>query len=126
MNSATLYGTLIQQPELRYTSSDQKPICTTCVQFVERTKEAANATIKAVAFGKVADALHGIPQGAMVVMEGSLRMNKVATDAGNRTVPEFTINRLESFGSPTKAPNISQETVETEASEIDDDDFPFE
>jgi single-stranded DNA-binding protein len=126
MNSATLYGTLIQQPELRYTSSDQKPICTTYVQFVERTKEAANATLKAVAFGKVADALHSIPCGAKVVMEGALRMNKMSTPEGNRTVPEFIINRLEPFNSQPQITSVSQKTVEVEASEVEeDDDIPY-
>ncbi len=120
MNSATLYGTLIQTPELRYTS-DQKPVCTTYVQFTERTKEAAKATIKAVAFGKVADALHRLPQSATVILEGSVRMNKIQTAEGNRTVPEFTISRIETLAAAPAISSNRAQTVETTATAVNDE-----
>jgi single-stranded DNA-binding protein len=127
MNSAILYGTLIETPQLRYTS-DQKPVCSSYIQFTERTKDAAKSTLKATAFGKVADALHSVPQGATVILEGSLRMNKVSTDQGNRTVPEFSISRLEVINSQPKVPLVSQKTVDVDVSEldteIDDEDDP--
>jgi single-stranded DNA-binding protein len=126
MNSAILYGTLIETPQLRYTS-DQKPVCSSYIQFTEHTKDAAKSTLKTTAFGKVADVLHSVPQGATVILEGSLRMNKTSTSEGNRTFPEFTISRIEVISGQLKVASVSSKTVETEATEVnDEDDCPFD
>jgi single-stranded DNA-binding protein len=113
MNSATFFATITQKPELRYTS-DQKPICSTYIEFTERTKDAAQATLKAT----------------QVLIDGSLRMNKMSTPEGNRTVPEVNISRIEAIGAVvTKVASVSegQKTLDAEVQQMDDeDDFPFE
>jgi molybdopterin/thiamine biosynthesis adenylyltransferase len=54
-------------------------------------------------------------------------MNKVSTDQGNRTVPEFTISRIEQINSQPKVATVSQKTIEADVSEVDeDDDCPFD
>jgi single-stranded DNA-binding protein len=123
MNNFILSCTLVQQPELRYTS-EQKPVCSSLVEFTEVSKDATKSIVRVVAWGQVADALRSLPVGTSVIAEGSLRMNKVETPEGRkRTVPEFNISRLEAIN-PSRA-------VDTEVTEVgndtplDDDGFPF-
>ena len=125
MNNFTFSGILTQKPELRYTSIDQTPVCTSYTEFVERTKDQGKATIKVVAWGKQTDAFHSLQEGTQVLLEGSLRMNKVATDAGSRTVPELNIGRFEIIGNQAKVTKADQKTVDAEATEFEDEEFPF-
>lgn len=84
MNSITIIGTIVTEPELRYTSSDQLPICKAWLQFeqVVEKGELAPVNVKVVAFGKKADELHGIGLGSQVAIDGNLRMQTVENDKG--------------------------------------------
>lgn len=121
MNFATLSGMLVQDPELRYTSSDQTPVSSTLLEFTERTKDEAKSVIKVIAYGKSADALQKFRSGMQVALEGSIRMNKIERPDGiKETRPEFYMNRVESFGAPVAQANTSK------AEDSDDDDCPFD
>ena len=116
MNNAIIFGTITKNPELRYTN-DQTPVCSSYIEFTERTKEASPALMKTVAWGRTADTLKECVTGAQVIVEGSIRLNVVENESGIKTkVPEFNISRMQvvSLG--------SQSGTDTP----DDDDCPFE
>jgi single-stranded DNA-binding protein len=129
MNNFVFSGTLLRKPELRYTSNNQTPVCSSLLEFTERTKDATKSELKVVAWGKSADALHGLQEGAQVILEGNLAMNTVESPEGfKRKVAELNVSRIEEINpSQPKVASVSQKTVETEATEVDDeDDCPFD
>lgn len=118
-------------PELRYTQ-DQKPVCNTSIKFLESEYgEPTYSTIKVVAFGQRADELHEFSVGAFVYIEGGVRMHKVETEAGRRTIPEVMVSSIQLVQASTPenyAPD-TEEYAEVPAAQPkslqDMDDMPF-
>lgn len=117
MNNFSLSGTLLQNPELRYTTDDQTPIATAFLEFTERTKEAARAQIKLIGWGRTADLLKSFAVGSQLLVEGSLRADTIETPDGKRKVVEFNVSRIEPLST---APQASAAVVTPN----DDDDWP--
>jgi single-stranded DNA-binding protein len=99
MNSATFIGTLLSQPELRYTTDNQTPIAKATFQFHSRDQEPAPANICIVAYGNVSEALKGFQRGQRVAVEGALRMNTVERKDGYKEkVAELSVSRIHEIG----------------------------
>ena len=132
MNEYSVSGTIDRLPELRYTPQ-QTPVCTTYVKFLESAYgEPKYPTIKVVAFGQRADELHDFSVGDSVYIEGGVRMNKVDTEAGRRTIPEIMMSSIELIqASPAPTPETyapdTEEYGEVTAAQPkqDYDDLPF-
>ena len=127
MNSFVFSGILLQKPELRYTASNQTPICSSLLEFTEQTKDATKSKIKVVAWGKMADTFHNLQEGAHVILDGSLAMNSSENPEGfKQKIAELNINRVELLSSTPKIAKASQATVDATVSEVDeDDDIPY-
>ena len=120
MNSATMLGVIVQNPELRYTPDTQIPISTTLLEFAENTKGSPASTIKLVAWGKTADSLQQCNEGMQVLVEGYLRMNTVENSEGYKEKRvEFNVSRIHSLAQVAKASS-------TAVTETNDDDCPFD
>lgn len=110
MNSATLLGLIVRDPELRYTPDTQIPISTTLLEFAENTKGSPASTIKLVAWGKMADSLQQYTEGMQVLVEGYLRMNTVENSEGYKEKRvEFNVSRIHSLAKAAKADKYSEE-----------------
>jgi len=128
MNNFVFSGILLRKPELRYTSNNQTPVCSSLLEFTERTKDATKSQLALVAWGKSADALHGLQEGAQVILEGNVAINIVESPEGfKRKVAELNVSHIEQINSQPKVASVSQKTVEADVSEADDDDdCPFD
>jgi len=82
MSIALLAGKISQEPQLRYTSQDQTPVCETKLTFPGLREEDPPAEIKVVAWGAKAEDLKNTLCGSDVILEGRLGMNTVDHPAG--------------------------------------------
>lgn len=134
MNEYSVSGKIVRIPELRYTY-EQKPVCNTHIEFLESGHgEPTYSTIKVVAFGHRADELHTCSVGDFVYIEGGVRMNKVETEAGRRTIPEVMVSSVKlmqasTSTTPAQTPeNYAPDTedyTEVPAAQPDIGDIPF-
>lgn len=144
MNSCILMAKITNQPELRYTQEEQRPLTEMMVEFESLKESDPPGSLKAVAWGDLANEVsQNYHSGDEVILEGRLRMNVIERQEGTKEKrAEFTISRiyrLDNGMSPTPqtlpktdsySDNVvkfpqSQPAEETPEKEKNLDDIPF-
>lgn len=109
MNNFTVAAEIAQAPQIRYTSDNQTPLAEMQVQIAGLRPEDAPETLKAVAWGNLAQEIQEkYQEGDRVIIEGRLSMTTVERPEGFKEKrAELTINRIhciESSAAPVVAP----------------------
>lgn len=106
MNSCILMAEIVQDPQLRYTSDTQIPVAEMLVQLDPVRDGDPPATLKVVAWRKLAEAVQqNFHRGDRVVLEGRLSMVLVDRPEGFREKrAEMTAQRIHNVaGAPASA-----------------------
>ncbi len=83
MNSFVLMATVIRQPELRYTSENQIPVCQFLVEFPALREDAPSETLKVVGWNNLANTINdSYKPGDRLMIEGRLQMDTVERQEG--------------------------------------------
>lgn len=98
MNSITLQGTIISQPELRYTSEEQIPISTSLLEYLQvgQGGEDTPVRVKLQGWGKNnSEALQSTQVGQEVILTGHIRLNTVEFEDGyKQKLAEINLSNL--------------------------------
>ena len=110
-------ATVIRQPELRFTSDQQIPVCQMLVEFANLREDAPKETLKIVGWNKLAETMNGTCKpGDRLIIEGRLKMDLVDRQEGFKEKRAeliasriHTIDTVENFNAPI--PSTSQPSV---------------
>lgn len=91
MNYATIAATVSQSPQLRYTQDNQTPVADFGVQFLGRNLQ---INLQVTVWNELAKTVVGLQVGAVVLLQGSMGMEKVDENGVNKTYPRFTAREV--------------------------------
>lgn len=139
MNSVTLFGRLVKDPELRYTTGAEPKSVATFTLAVNRPKKEADADfIRCVAFGRTADLIGTyVSKGHRLIVNGSIRTGSYeANDGTRRYTTDVWVNNIEfvekANGESKPAPRSEQKQERLDPNAIpdgfeviEDENIPF-
>ena len=131
LNSCTLRGRLVKDPELRHTAAGV-PVCSFSIA-VERDKRNENGEritdfIDCVSWRAAAETIvQYFKKGMPIIVSGRLQFRGwVDNDGNNRKAPEIVTEKFYFAGEKKNKENNNEQTLEPEIREIEDDnDLPF-
>ena len=91
MNSAFIAATVAQKPQLRFTQENQTPVADFGVQFSGRN---LLISLKVTVWNDLAQAVVGLDVGTIVLLQGSLGMEKVEENGVTKTYPRFSAREV--------------------------------
>lgn len=94
MNDFTAIFKIASTPEMRYTSESQTPVVTLNIELMTRYGDSGSFTINCVAFGKVADSIANMEQGAIVMAVGQLNILSVDRGDFKEYIASFKISEI--------------------------------
>jgi len=111
MNKVLLIGRLTRDPELRYTSGDQKAVCKFTLAVNRIGKDAGADFIRVQVWDRSAENCEKyLEKGSMVGIEGRITTSQYEKDGKKLTLTEVRADRVEflTLAKPEERPEIFQ------------------
>lgn len=126
INKVILMGRLVQDPELRYTTS-QTPVCSFRLAVDNGHSEHKQTDfINCVAWNKTAEFVSKhFSKGKMMIVIGRIGTRTWESNDGKKNYATEVVASEVSFGEKKRENNKAEEDIPEGFSEIEDDDLPF-
>lgn len=126
INTATIMGRLVRDPELRHTQSG-KGVANFTVAVDKMKKEDGADFISCVAWDSTAEFVNTyFKKGSMIALTGRLSTRSYDDKAGNkRTLTEIIAINVSFCGSKSENAPTARKSVDVPVEDIDDEDLPF-
>lgn len=126
INTVTIMGRLVRDPELRRTQSG-KGVANFTVAVDKMKKEDGADFISCVAWDSTAEFVNTyFKKGSMIALTGRLSTRSYDDKAGNkRTLTEIIAINVSFCGSKSENAPTARKSVDVPVEDIDDEDLPF-